>query len=81
VGGSAYRRVGVSACGRVGVWAGRRVGGSACGRVGVWACRRVGVSAGWSGGVGEWGSGGESGRSILWVNFFARLLGLTLGAE
>jgi len=35
--------VGVSACGRIGVWAYRRVGVAACGRIGVWAYRRVGV--------------------------------------
>jgi hypothetical protein len=42
VGVSAYRRVGVPACGRAGVWACRRVGVPACGRAGVW-CGRVSV--------------------------------------
>jgi hypothetical protein len=60
---SAYRRIGVWACGRVGVsayrrigvWAYRRVGVSACRRIGVSAYRRVGVPA--CGRTGVWACG------------------------
>jgi hypothetical protein len=57
MGVSAYGRMGVPAYGRAGVRACRRMGVSAYGRVGVSACRRVGV----------WRREAPTGGEPLWI--------------